>query len=228
MSVGILKRSLQRLMVAIDGVPVLSRIQGAIAPQQQIDRIADAAARGCTHLCRRCIKENMDAAGIKVKTRQLLDLIESSVAFYKGNVGGIPQLGFALRRGVERKEKERASKSKSKSFLKKMARRKKASIYIQSWSLEAGAVRSSQRIGARAKRSIKAGTAGAKTYRAVNQLHMVQGSWKSITRAAISPGGITVIPGRHFFQFNQAQAENIANLFRNNFRRLMASHGHKV
>jgi len=169
-----------------------------------MEELISLAAMSCTQICRKAIISNMRAAGIQ--SDQLEKAINASYAYFGGKGRAVI---FRLRDGLKREGDKRKHKPQ-------------AALYVQAASLDAGWVLGGQHVGARAKRKIKAGTAGAKTAAAVAQVH--NGSLG--TRAAVDLGAYRVIPGRNFWNFNAAQRSEIKKRFRNVLATVLAKRGY--
>jgi hypothetical protein len=162
--------------------------------------LAQKAAGMCTVLIRGFIKSNMRQAGID--SIELAKGIDAARAFYGGKKGAVI---FRMTAGLKR----------GKGHSKKSDPRPEA-LYVQAASLDAGWVTSPNRIGASAKRRIKAGVADWKTTRAVRQIH----NGRLVERAAFDLGSAKVHVGRPFWFLHQGQQTQVTLEFRKHFFRL--------
>jgi hypothetical protein len=166
-------------------------------PRAKLEEFAKTAAEATSTLCRNAIKANMARVGID--SNGLSVAIENGVAY------------FWAKRGVVRFRLPG-------DFNPYPKRSKQGGVWMIAAAQDAGRVIGIKAQAARAKRTIKAGLATAKTFGAVRQVH----NGLPITREALKAGGITVVPGKKFWEFNAGQAAAIKATFLKNFNGLVA------
>ena len=182
------------------GVADISDIQDlpyAGVPREKLEEFAKMAAASTSSLCRSAIRANMARAGIN--SNGLSVAIENGEAY------------FWAKRGLVRFRLPG-------DFNPYPKRTKQGGVWMIAAAQDAGRVLGIQAQAARAKRTIKAGLATAKTFGAVRQVH----NGRTVTREALKAGGITVVPGKKFWEFNAGQATAIKATFLKNFNGLVA------